>query len=60
MKEKQKRPVPSGYIFRSSITLRDGTKIFAKDRGKKAFLIPVGLEFAELADVGEIKKSTPS
>lgn len=27
------------YIFRSSITLKDGTKIYAKDYGKKAFKI---------------------
>lgn len=27
------------YIFRSSVTLKDGTKIYAKDYGKKAFKI---------------------
>lgn len=30
-----------GYIFRTSITLKDGTKIYAKDYGKKAFRIPL-------------------
>lgn len=30
------------YIFRASKTLKDGTKIFAKDYGKKAFPIWVG------------------
>ena len=29
------------YIFRTSITLKDGTKIYAKDYGKKAFRIPL-------------------
>ena len=27
------------YIFRASITLKDGTRIYAKDYGKKAFRI---------------------
>lgn len=27
------------YIFRASITTKDGTKIYAKDYGKKAFKI---------------------
>lgn len=30
------------YIFRSSITTKDGQKIYAKDHGKKAFRIWVG------------------
>lgn len=30
------------YIFRTSITLKDGTKIYAKDYGKKAFRIWIG------------------
>lgn len=30
------------YIFRSCITLKDGTKIYAKDYGKKAFKIWLG------------------
>lgn len=30
------------YIFRSSITLKDGTKIYAKDYGKRAFKIWIG------------------
>lgn len=30
------------YIFRASITLKDGTKIYAKDYGKKAFRIWIG------------------
>lgn len=30
------------YIFRTSITMKDGTKIYAKDYGKKAFRIWVG------------------
>lgn len=29
-------------IFRTSITLKDGTKIYAKDYGKRAFPIWVG------------------
>lgn len=29
-------------IFRTSITLKDGTKIYAKDYGKRAFPIRVG------------------
>ena len=32
------------YIFRTSITTKDGTKIYAKDYGKKAFRIWVGSE----------------
>lgn len=31
----------TGYIFRASMTLKDGTKIYAKDYGKKAFKIPL-------------------
>lgn len=27
------------YIFRASITTKDGVKIYAKDKGKKAFKI---------------------
>lgn len=27
------------YIFRASITLRDGSKIYARDYGKRAFKI---------------------
>ena len=30
------------YIFRASITLKDGSKIYAKDYGKRAFRIWVG------------------
>ncbi len=30
------------YIFRASITLKDGTKIYAKDYGKKAFRFWIG------------------
>lgn len=30
------------YIFRASKTLKDGTKIYAKDYGKKAFKIWIG------------------
>jgi len=30
------------YIFRASITTKDGTKLYAKDYGKKAFRIWVG------------------
>lgn len=30
------------YIFRASITTKDGTKIYAKDYGKKAFRIWIG------------------
>lgn len=30
------------YIYRTSTTTKDGTKIFAKDYGKKAFRIWVG------------------
>lgn len=30
------------YIFRASITTKDGQKIYAKDHGKKAFRIWVG------------------
>lgn len=30
------------YIFRASITLKDGTKIYARDYGKKAFRIWIG------------------
>ena len=30
------------YIFRASITLKDGSKIYAKDYGKIAFRIWVG------------------
>ena len=30
------------YIFRASITTKDGTKIYAKSYGKKAFRIWVG------------------
>lgn len=30
------------YIFRATITLKDGTKIYAKDYGKRAFRIPIG------------------
>ena len=29
------------YIFRSHITKKDGTKVYAKDYGLKAFRIPV-------------------
>lgn len=30
------------YIFRSTITLKDGTVIYAKNYGKKAFRIWIG------------------
>lgn len=30
------------YIFRASITTKDGTKIFARDYGKRAFKIWIG------------------
>lgn len=30
------------YIFRASIILKDGTKIYARDYGKRAFRIWVG------------------
>lgn len=30
------------YIFRSSITTKDGVKIYAKDYGKRAFRIWIG------------------
>lgn len=30
------------YIFRSSVTKKDGTKIYAKDYGKRAFRIWIG------------------
>jgi hypothetical protein len=30
------------YIFRTSITTKDGTKLYAKDYGKKAFKIWIG------------------
>lgn len=31
----------TGYILRASITTKDGSKIYAKDHGKKAFRIPI-------------------
>ncbi len=30
------------YIFRTSITTKDGTKLYARDYGKRAFRIWVG------------------
>lgn len=30
------------YIFRTTITLKDGTKLHAKDYGKRAFRIWIG------------------
>lgn len=30
------------YIFRTCITTKDGTKLYAKDYGKRAFCIWVG------------------
>ncbi len=30
------------YILRASITLKDGSKIYAKDYGKRAFRIWIG------------------
>lgn len=35
------------YIFRSSLKLKDGTVIYAKDYGKKAFRIPIGQSLQE-------------
>lgn len=32
---------PVVYIYRAYITLRDGTRLYAKARGRKAFRIPV-------------------
>ena len=32
------------YIFRASITLKDGTRLYARQRGKKAFRIAVPVE----------------
>lgn len=30
------------YIFRASMKLKDGSVIYARDYGKKAFKIPIG------------------
>ena len=30
-----------GYVYRSKMRLKDGTIIYAKDYGKKAFKIPI-------------------
>lgn len=32
------------YIFRAFITLKDGTRLYARQRGKKAFRIAVPVE----------------
>ena len=32
------------YIFRAFITLKDGTRLYARERGKKAFRIAVPVE----------------
>ena len=32
------------YIFRAYITLKDGTRLYARQRGKKAFRIAVPVE----------------
>ncbi len=32
------------YIFRAYITLKDGTRIYARQRGKRAFRIAVPVE----------------
>lgn len=46
--KKGKKRVPSNssvmYIFRPYITLRNGTRLYAKDFGHKAFRIPVYMD----------------
>lgn len=35
------------YIFRAFITLKDGTRLYARQRGKRAFRIAVPVEHQE-------------
>lgn len=43
MKDKATKKKSSGkFIFRASITLKDGTKLFAKNYGLRAFKIYIG------------------
>lgn len=39
--EEDRPPEGTAYIFRASITLPDGTRIYARQFGKRAFKIPV-------------------
>lgn len=43
MEEFFKKPSkkPRHYIFRASFTTKDGVKHYARDYGKRAFIIPV-------------------
>lgn len=34
-------PVGGRFIYRPYITLKDGTKLWAKSKGKRAFRIPI-------------------
>lgn len=38
------KPSDFVYIFRAYITLKDGTRLYARQRGKKAFRIAVPVE----------------
>lgn len=38
---KKNEDIDITYIFRPYITLKNGVRIYAKQRGKKAFKIPV-------------------
>ncbi len=38
------------YIFRASITTKDGIKIYAKDYGKRAFRIWIGSKSKPVKD----------
>ena len=40
----RERPSAYTYIFRAFITLKDGTRLYARQRGKKAFRIAVPVE----------------